>query len=186
EAAAQVLRAEPFELLRLDRGLPGSAGLELLKVLRERGLTVPVLIITARDAIADRVQGLDAGADDYLTKPFDLDELAARIRALLRRRAGRSAPRIEHLGVVLDPASHRVTQDGVEVSLSPRELAPMPPTTSWSRSGRSMACGCISRARTRCCPASSHSASPPSPPAGVPGGCSACSRSPRSSRWRSR
>ncbi|TLY88863.1 MAG: response regulator [Gammaproteobacteria bacterium] len=123
EAAARVLRTEPFELVLLDLALPGADGLELLRSERERGLALPVLIITARDAIADRVQGLDAGADDYLIKPFDLDELAARIRALLRRRAGRSAPRIEHLGVVLDPASHRVTQDGVEVSLSPREFA---------------------------------------------------------------
>ncbi len=123
EAAARVLRTEPFELVLLDLALPGTDGLELLRSERERGLALPVLIITARDAIAARVQGLDAGADDYLIKPFDLDELAARIRALLRRRAGRSAPRIEHLGVVLDPASHRVTQDGVEVSLSPREFA---------------------------------------------------------------
>src|SRR5207244_3260157 len=85
EAAGQVLRTEPFELVLLDLGLPGSDGLTLLKVLRERGLAAPVLIITARDAVSDRVQGLDAGADDYLIKPFDLDELAARIRALLRR-----------------------------------------------------------------------------------------------------
>jgi len=75
------------------------------------------------DAVSDRVAGLDAGADDYLIKPFDLDELAARIRALLRRKAGRSAPGIEHLGVVLDPAAHRVTRDGEEIALSPREFA---------------------------------------------------------------
>ena len=123
DSAARVLRTEPFELLLLDLGLPGTDGLKLLRSERERGLTLPVLIITARDAVSDRVQGLDAGADDYLVKPFDLDELAARIRALLRRRAGRSAPRIEHLNVVLDPASHRVTRDGVEVALSPREFA---------------------------------------------------------------
>jgi two-component system response regulator QseB len=123
EAAAQVLRTEPFELVLLDLGLPGSDGLKLLQVLRERGMAVPVLIITARDAVSDRVQGLDAGADDYLIKPFDLDELAARIRALLRRKAGRSAPRIEYLGVVLDPAAHRVTRDGAEIALSPREFA---------------------------------------------------------------
>src|SRR3977135_1380158 len=123
EAAAQVLRTEPFGLVLLDLGLPGSDGLKLLKVLRERAIAVPVLIITARDAVSDRVQGLDAGADDYLIKPFDLDELAARIRALLRRKAGRSAPRIEHLGVVLDPAAHRVMRDGAEIALSPREFA---------------------------------------------------------------
>ncbi len=123
EAAEQVLRTEPFVLLLLDLGLPGRGGLGLLKALRARGTTLPVLIITARDAVSDRVAGLDAGADDYLIKPFDLDELAARIRALLRRRSGRSSSLLEHVGVVLDPAAHRVTLDGAEVSLSPREFA---------------------------------------------------------------
>ncbi|HXW74516.1 MAG TPA: response regulator transcription factor [Steroidobacteraceae bacterium] len=122
-AAAQVLRSEPYELMLLDLGLPGGDGLKLLKTLRGRGEMLPVLIITARDAVSDRVAGLDAGGDDYLTKPFDLDELAARIRALLRRRAGRSSPAFEHLGVVLEPATHRVTQGGEEVALSPREFA---------------------------------------------------------------
>jgi len=120
--AAQVLRSEPFELLLLDLGLPGSDGLQLLKTLRERGESLPVLIITARDAVSDRVAGLDAGADDYLIKPFDLDELAARIRALLRRKAGRPAPLLEYQGLVLDPAAHRVTRNGADVSLSPREF----------------------------------------------------------------
>jgi two-component system, OmpR family, response regulator len=123
EAAEQVLRTEPFELLLLDLGLPGRDGLGLLKALRGRGTMLPVLIITARDAVSDRVAGLDAGADDYLIKPFDLDELAARIRALLRRKSGRSSSLLEHVGVVLDPAAHRVTLDGTEVSLSPREFA---------------------------------------------------------------
>jgi two-component system response regulator QseB len=122
-AAEAVLGSEPFELLLLDLGLPGTDGLTLLRRQRERGLAIPVLILTARDAVADRVAGLDAGADDYLIKPFDLDELAARIRALLRRRAGRPAPGIEHLGVTLDPAAHRVTREGAEVALSPREFA---------------------------------------------------------------
>ncbi|HYX73144.1 MAG TPA: response regulator transcription factor [Steroidobacteraceae bacterium] len=122
-AGAQVLRSEPFELLLLDLGLPGSDGLQLLKTLRTRGATLPVLIITARDAVSDRVAGLDAGADDYLIKPFDLDELAARIRALLRRKSGRPAPLLEYQGVVLDPAAHRVTRDDSEVALSPREFA---------------------------------------------------------------
>ncbi len=122
-AAGQALATEPFELLLLDLGLPGGDGLGLLKELRGRGSSLPVLLITARDAVADRVAGLDAGADDYLVKPFDLDELAARIRALLRRKSGRTEPHLGHLGVVLDPATHRVTQDGDEVALSPREFA---------------------------------------------------------------
>ena len=123
ESAARVLKSEPFELLLLDLGLPGSDGLKLLQSLRGRGEALPVLIITARDAVSDRVAGLDAGGDDYLVKPFDLHELAARVRALLRRKAGRSATVLEHLGVVLDPATHRVTQLGNEVALSPREFA---------------------------------------------------------------
>jgi two-component system response regulator QseB len=122
-AAARVLGSEPFGVVLLDLGLPGSDGLQLLKTLRARGEMLPVLIITARDAVSDRVQGLDAGADDYLIKPFDLDELAARIRALLRRKSGRAASAIEHLGVVLDPATHRVTQQGAEIALAPREFA---------------------------------------------------------------
>jgi len=123
ESAAGVLGSEPFELLLLDLGLPGSDGLRLLRSLRARGEWLPVLIITARDAVSDRVAGLDAGADDYLVKPFDLDELAARVRALLRRKSGRSSSVLEHLGVVLDPATHQVTQQGKEVALSPREFA---------------------------------------------------------------
>jgi two-component system response regulator QseB len=123
ESAAGVLGSEPFELLLLDLGLPGSNGLKLLKSLRARGEALPVLIITARDAVSDRVAGLDAGGDDYLVKPFDLDELAARVRALLRRKSGRSATVLEHLGVTLDPAAHRVTREGNEIALSPREFA---------------------------------------------------------------
>jgi two-component system response regulator QseB len=123
ESASRVLGSEPFELLLLDLGLPGSDGLKLLKSLRSGGVALPVLIITARDAVSDRIAGLDAGGDDYLVKPFDLDELAARVRALLRRKAGRSSSVLEHLGVVLDPATHRVTQQGNEVALSPREFA---------------------------------------------------------------
>jgi two-component system response regulator QseB len=123
ESASRVLASEPFELLLLDLGLPRSDGLKLLKSLRARGEALPVLIITARDAVSDRVAGLDAGGDDYLVKPFDLDELAARVRALLRRKSGRSASVLEHQGVVLDPATHRITQQGSEVALSPREFA---------------------------------------------------------------
>ena len=123
DSASQVLRSEEFDLLLLDLGLPRKSGLEVLTVVRSRGLEIPVLIITARDAVSDRVQGLDAGADDYLVKPFDLDELAARIRALLRRKSGRRAPAVEHLGVTLNPATHGVTRDGREIALSPKEFA---------------------------------------------------------------
>ena len=123
ESASQVLRTEAFDLLLLDLGLPRKGGLEVLTAARAHGQELPVLIITARDAVSDRVQGLDAGADDYLVKPFDLDELAARIRALLRRKSGRTAPAIEHRGVVLNPARHSVTRDGREVALSPKEFA---------------------------------------------------------------
>jgi two-component system response regulator QseB len=123
ESAERVLRTEEFDVLLLDLGLPRKNGLQVLRALRTRHDTLPVLIITARDAVSDRVQGLDAGADDYLVKPFDLNELAARIRALLRRKSGRPMPEIEHLGVRLDPATHQVSQDGREIGLSPREFA---------------------------------------------------------------
>jgi two-component system response regulator QseB len=123
DSAEHVVRTEQFDLLLLDLGLPRKDGLQVLKSLRARHEELPVLIITARDAVSDRVQGLDAGADDYLVKPFDLDELAARIRALLRRKSGRTAPEIEHLSVTLNPATHRVTQNGREVTLSPKEFA---------------------------------------------------------------
>ncbi|MGH8295379.1 MAG: response regulator [Steroidobacteraceae bacterium] len=123
DSASQVLRTEDFDLLLLDLGLPRKGGLEVLTAARAAGQELPVLIITARDAVFDRVQGLDAGADDYLVKPFDLDELAARIRALLRRKSGRTAPAVEHLGVVLNAATHRVTRDAREIALSPKEFA---------------------------------------------------------------
>ena len=121
-SAAEALRGEPYEAVVLDLGLPGRGGLDVLRDLRRRGDRTPVLVATARDAVADRVAGLDAGADDYLVKPFDLEELAARLRAVQRRSEGRAAPRLEHAGLVLDPASHEVTVDGTPVSLSAREF----------------------------------------------------------------
>jgi two-component system response regulator QseB len=122
-AAEAALAAGVHEIVLLDLGLPRKSGLDVLKALRAGGADLPVLIITARDAVADRIAGLDAGADDYLVKPFDLDELAARIRAVARRRAGRAAPVIEYGALRLDPAARQVFVGGKEVALSARELA---------------------------------------------------------------
>lgn len=122
-AAQLALDAEPYALMVLDLGLPQLSGLDLLKWLRRKGGGLPVLILTARDTVADRVKGLDSGADDYLVKPFDLEELAARIRALLRRHGGRAVPVICHGNLALDPAAHAVTLDGRPADLSPREFA---------------------------------------------------------------
>lgn len=122
-AADVALRDEAYAAVVLDLGLPRRDGLEVLRAARARGARVPVLILTARDTVADRIGGLDAGADDYLVKPFDLGELAARLRALARRAAGRAAPRLTVAGVELDPAAHRVWYGGREVELSAREFA---------------------------------------------------------------
>ncbi|HET9701207.1 MAG TPA: response regulator [Burkholderiales bacterium] len=122
KSALAALEAERYDLVLLDLGLPRMAGLDVLSALRSRGNAVPVLILTARDRVADRVAGLDAGADDYLVKPFDLEELAARARALTRRNAGRAEPVIRHGDIVLDPAAHSVTLGGKPVELSPREF----------------------------------------------------------------
>jgi two-component system response regulator QseB len=122
-AAEQALATEPYDACVLDLGLPRKDGLGVLRDLRARGSDLPVLVLTARDAVADRIAGLDAGADDYVIKPFDLNEIAARIRALLRRRAGRASSVLEYRGVTLDPATHEVRKDGERVQLSPREFA---------------------------------------------------------------
>ena len=122
--AAEIALAENVhDAVLLDLGLPRKTGLEVLIAMRRRGDTRPVLIITARDAVSDRVAGLDAGADDYVVKPFDLTELAARLRALMRRGAGRASPSITFGGVELDPATREVRVNGTLVSLSGRELA---------------------------------------------------------------
>ena len=122
-AAETALSNGVYEMLLLDLGLPRKSGIELLAGLRRRGVALPVLVITARDSVADRVKGLDAGADDYLVKPFDLDELSARVRALARRQSGRAASLIEAGPLTLDPATHAVTLDGAAVTLSRREFS---------------------------------------------------------------
>jgi two-component system response regulator QseB len=122
EAEAAVAAA-PYDAVLLDLGLPRRDGLAILKSWRARGVGVPVLIITARDAVSDRVAGLDAGADDYLVKPFDLDELSARVRAVARRRSGRAESVVRIGELEIDTASRQVRWKGAEVNLSPREYA---------------------------------------------------------------
>lgn len=111
------------DLIILDLGLPGLSGQQVLSSLRKDGHDFPVLILTARDTVDQRVAGLDAGADDYMTKPFDLDELSARLRALLRRRSGRAAPVLTHEDIILDPAAHTTSMNGEEINLSHREFS---------------------------------------------------------------
>ena len=122
-AATLALAENVHDLVVLDLGLPRRDGLEVLQSMRRRGDTRPVLILTARDAVGDRVGGLDAGADDYMVKPFELSELAARVRALLRRGVGRASPVIVHGALELDPATREVRLAGEPVALSARELA---------------------------------------------------------------
>lgn len=122
-AAGLALRATEYELLVLDLGLPQVSGMELLARLRRQGSDVPVLLLTARDTVGDRVAGLEAGADDYLVKPFDLAELVARIRALLRRAHGRSETLIRYRDLTLAPDALSVTRAGQSIQLSGRECA---------------------------------------------------------------
>ena len=120
-SAEAALSSENYEIMVLDLGLPDRSGLSVLKGLRQRGDELPVLILTARDSIEDRVLGLDSGADDYLLKPCDLDELAARLRALLRRHGGRADNTIRHGEIALDPAAHTVSVAGKAIDIAPRE-----------------------------------------------------------------
>jgi two-component system, OmpR family, response regulator QseB len=122
ESGEHALHVEQYDALILDLGLPKKEGLTILKDLRARGDSLPVLILTARDTVNDKVIGLDSGADDYLVKPFDLDELTARLRALLRRHSGRATPEIVYGSLRLDPAAQTVTQAGKPVRLSQREF----------------------------------------------------------------
>jgi DNA-binding response OmpR family regulator len=122
-AAKVALDSEDYDLLVLDLGLPKLSGMELLKSVRAKRASLPVLILTARDTVADRVAGLNAGADDYLVKPFDLDELIARLNALLRRSAGQVELTLQHGAIELTPASHQVRLAGKDVSMSAREFS---------------------------------------------------------------
>jgi DNA-binding response OmpR family regulator len=123
--ADAALRDHAYDACVLDLGLPGRDGLGVLRTLRARGSALPVLILTARGASSQKVAGLDEGADDYLVKPFDLDELHARLRALLRRAAGQASPKLRCGALVLDPASKGVTLRGQPLALSAREFALM-------------------------------------------------------------
>lgn len=120
--ADTALLTHSYDCVLLDRGLPGLSGDRLLAALRSRGTTVPVLIITARDTLSDRIAGLDLGADDYLIKPFDLEELSARVRAALRRGVQQAASGLNVNGLMLDPAAKRVTLHGAPVALTAREF----------------------------------------------------------------
>src|SRR5574340_864961 len=122
-SADQALGTETYAAVVLDLGLPRLPGLEVLRRLRSRGAPIPVLILTARDTVNDRITGLDAGADDYLLKPFDMGELAARLRALIRRASGKVELLLQAAGITLDPAAHRVLFRNNPVELSPKEFA---------------------------------------------------------------
>lgn len=123
ETARAVVKTESFELIILDLGLPRLSGLGFLQAIRNSGNKTPVIILTARESIEDRVKGLDSGADDYLTKPFDLNELGARVRALTRRSTGRADAVLQYRNVTLDPAAHSVAVDGTVVNVARREFA---------------------------------------------------------------
>ena len=123
DQAQRALLDHAYDACVLDLGLPKRDGLAVLRELRQRGSHLPVLILTARDSSSDKIAGLDSGADDYLVKPFDLAELQARLRALLRRAGGSATPTIVHGELVLDPAARKVTLGGQPVSLSAREFA---------------------------------------------------------------
>jgi DNA-binding response OmpR family regulator len=123
EAAESAAMSEEYDCMVLDIGLPRQSGLEVLDHIRARGKDTPVLMLTARDTVPDRVAGLDHGADDYMIKPFDLDELQARIRSIMRRHSGRASPLLSCGDIELDPVAHCVKKAGAVVDLSPRCFA---------------------------------------------------------------
>ncbi|TDO96863.1 response regulator [Marinomonas balearica] len=121
--ANQAVQSEHFDLIILDIGLPRMDGFAILKNMRKHKSNIPVLILTARDAIEDRISGLDAGADDYLVKPFEVDELKARARALIRRSSGRASSHIEYKNIRIEPSAQQVFMDEQEVILTRREYS---------------------------------------------------------------
>jgi DNA-binding response OmpR family regulator len=123
KSAAAALQSDVFDLVLLDLGLPHRDGIDVLRELRKRGDATPVIILTARDEIQHRIAGLDAGADDYIVKPFDLDEVTARMRSVLRRAAGRGDPSILHGELRVDPVARTVERSGVPVNVSAHEFA---------------------------------------------------------------
>ncbi len=123
ESARAAVRTESFELIILDLGLPRLSGLGFLQAIRQDGNSTPVIILTARDSVEDRIKGLDSGADDYMTKPFDLNELSARVRALVRRSQGRADSAIQYRNIIVDPAAHSVYVDNVLVNVPRREFS---------------------------------------------------------------
>lgn len=123
ETARHAIKTESFELIIMDLGLPRLSGINLLQKIRQGGNTTPVIILTARESVESRVRGLDVGADDYIIKPFDLNELSARIRALIRRSQGRAETAIQYRNVTLDPAAHLVMVDGEIVNVPRREFS---------------------------------------------------------------
>jgi len=122
-SAEHAISTDNFDLMLLDLGLPRQDGLTLLKKLRKAGNELSVLVVTARDTVEDRITGLDYGADDYVIKPFDLDELAARVRAIIRRRSGRATPVLKYGNIMLDPAARSVTQDSIPIACTTHEFA---------------------------------------------------------------
>ncbi len=122
-AARSAVKVEQFELIILDLGLPKLSGLGFLQAIRNENNTTPVIILTARESIQDRIRGLDSGADDYIVKPFDLNELGARVRALTRRSQGRAETHIQYRNIILDPAAHTVYVDDQIVNVPRREFS---------------------------------------------------------------
>jgi two-component system response regulator QseB len=123
KSADAALQDSVFDVVLLDLGLPQRDGLDVLRAMRQRGNPAPVIILTARDEVQNRIAGLDAGADDYIVKPFDLDEVMARMRSVMRRAAGRGDPVIQHGDLQLNPVSHTVERNGTPVNLSAHEFS---------------------------------------------------------------